>query len=353
MPASPDQATILHWATLTEAVNEMKSPNDFLMNNFFSQRRPVNTRSIEIDTIRRGRRIAPFVVRDAAGIMVEGRSEEFRTIEPPHIRIKRPMTPSELLNKRRAGSVIFPTIEAQQAAIREYMASEFQILMDDVTNSEEWLAANVLRGLVTYVSQDQAAFTITVPRLAAHTVTLTGGDLWTDPTSVVAQRFLEASELVNDATSLNVTDAVMGTDAADAFLAHPEVEKKLDVRRLQTGSIDLTSMFMASGALFLGEYVHGVRVWRYGRTVEVNGTPEPLIRADYVEFIANQPAAEMRVYYGAIEDMRALGEGVVLASPRFSKTWEEEDPSARMLLVESNPLPWLRRPEATVSMKVV
>jgi hypothetical protein len=79
----------------------------------------------------------------------------------------------------------------------------------------------------------------------------------------------------------------------------------------------------------------------------------PLIRPGYVEFVANSPAAEFVTYYGAIEDMQAIGAGRVLQSRRFSKSWEVEDPSARMLLVESNPLPVMRRPGATVSMSVL
>jgi hypothetical protein len=51
--------------------------------------------------------------------------------------------------------------------------------------------------------------------------------------------------------------------------------------------------------------------------------------------------------------MKAIGAGQVLSSKRFSKSWEVEDPSARMLLLESNPMPVMRRPNATVSIQVV
>ena len=43
----------------------------------------------------------------------------------------------------------------------------------------------------------------------------------------------------------------------------------------------------------------------------------------------------------------------VLQSKRFSKSWEVEDPSARLLLIESNPMPVMRRPNATVSIQVL
>lgn len=351
----PNSSDILHWQTLTPAVNEMKAPNSFVKNMVFGRDIAVETRKIELSFLDRGRQIAPFVERNGAALLGEGRDETFRTIEPPHIRIKRPMTPSELLEKRRPGSVIFPGSQGIAMAMREYMASELQMLGDDVTNSEEYLAAMALRGAISYSSADEAAFTITFPRDAAHDYALGAGFRWNEATGTPRQDFLDAAQLVNDAVSLNVTDVILGADAADAFLAdvHGEIGNILDTRRLMTGMVDLTQQFAESGALFLGTYVHGIRVWRYARTVSVNGVSTDLIRPKYAEFVAVTPQADFVTYYGAIEDMKAIGSGMVLQSKRFSKSWEIEDPSVRMLLLESNPMPVMRRPNATVSIQVL
>jgi len=351
----PNSADVLSWSSLTPAVNEMKAPNSFLKNMLFSRDVPVPAKNIELSFLRRGRKIAPFVERCGEAIMTEGRTEGFAVVQPPHIRVKRPMTPCELLDKRRPGSVIFPGAAGIGAAMREYMASELAMLGDDVLNSEEYLCALALRGVIEYSVEDEASFKITFPRSASHDVVLTGADLWTASTSSPRADFLAAAQLINDDVSLNATDVVLGADAADAFLADAssEVTTLLDVRRLITGSIDLTNQFSESGAMFLGTYVHGIRVWRYARQVEVNGVAVDLIRPEYAEFFAATPAAQFVTYYGAIEDMRAIGAGRVLQSKRFSKSWEVEDPSARLLLVESNPLPCMRRPDASVSMKVV
>jgi len=350
----PTSADVLSWSTLTPAVNEMKAPNAFLKNMLFSRAVTVPTRNIELSFLDRGRQIAPFVERNGAAVMTTGRDESFRVITPPHIRVKRPMTPSELLNKRRPGSVIFPGAGGIQSAMREYMASELSMLMDDITNSEEYLCALALRGAISYTA-GEAAFTITFPRDATHDYALGAGDRWNETTASFRKDFLDAAQLVNDAVSLNVTDVILGTDAADAFLADApsELSSLLDVRRMATGTVDLTQQIAESGALYLGTYVHGIRVWRYGRTVDVAGSPVDLIRPKYAEFVARTPAAQFVTYYGAIEDMKAIGAGKVLQSKRFSKSWEEEDPSARMLLVESNPMPVPRRSNATVSIQVL
>jgi hypothetical protein len=333
----------------------MKAPNSFVKNLLYGRTKAVPTRNIELSFLNRGRKIAPFVERNGAAIMTEGRDETFRVIQPPHIRVKRPMTPSELLEKRRPGSVIFPGAGGIATAMREYMASELSMIMDDIDNSEEYLAAMSLQGAVSYSSADEAAFTITYPRSASHSYALAAADRWTASTASPRKDFLDAAQLISDDVSLNATDVILGTEAADAFLADAagELSSLLDIRRMSTGTVDLTQQIAESGALFLGTYVHGIRVWRYGRQVEVGGSAVDLIRAKYAEFVAATPSAQFVTYYGAIEDMKAIGAGKVLQSKRFSKSWEQEDPSARMLLVESNPMPVPRRPDATVSVQVV
>jgi hypothetical protein len=45
--------------------------------------------------------------------------------------------------------------------------------------------------------------------------------------------------------------------------------------------------------------------------------------------------------------------GGMLASERFSKSWLVKDPSAMVQLIESHPLPVLRRPDSVYSLQVV
>lgn len=351
----PTSADVLSWSSLTPAVNEVKSPNSFIKELLFGRVVTVPTRNIETSLIVRGRRIAPFVKRNGAAIMTEGADQSFTVFQPAHIRIKRPMNPSELLNKRRAGSVIFPGADGISAAMRQYMADELGYLMMDVDESEEYLAAGALRGVVDYESGDEAAFTVTYPRSSTHSYALGAGSRWNESTSNKRGDFLDAAQLINDDVGLNCTDVLLGADAADAFLADAsgELDTLLELRRLATGTIDLTQQFQESGAMFLGEFVHGIRVWRYARQTQVGSSSYDLIRPKFAEFVCRSPAAQFVSYYGAIEDMKAIGAGRVLQSKRFSKSWEEEDPSARMLLVESNPLLVPRRPDATVSVQVL
>jgi len=350
MAASAD---VLHYTTLTEAINEQKAPNNFLKNTFFGRDITVPTRHIELSYMRRARKIAPFVKRDGAAVMTSGRTEGFVNLEPPHIRIKRPMSPSDLMVNRRPGGVIFASGDDIAAAMRQYIADEQEMMLDDITNSEELLCALALTGTITYQTADEEAFTITSPRSTTNDFALSGADRWDQTGSSPRQTMKAVMQIINEAVGLGVTDAIMGADAAEAFLGNPEANTLLDVRRFNTGTLDFNQQFGADGALYLGTYVGGIRLWMYARQVLVGSTTTDLIRPKYVEFIAKSPVAQFVTYYGAIEDMRAIGAGRVLQSKRFSKSWEVEDPSARMLLIESNPMPCIRRPDSTVSVQVI
>jgi hypothetical protein len=348
---------VLNHVTLTSAVNEMKAPLNFIKNTVFGNDVTVPTRHIELSIMRRGRMVAPLVKRDGAAIMTTGRSDEFIMVMPAHARTKRPMSPSDLLEKRRAGGVIHLDGTDQSAMVQQYIGDELKMQMDDHQNLEEYLSCLALRGSFTYSAADDVEISVDYQRPAAHDVVLGGTDVWDNAASNPVADIDSTSALTEAEVGLNVTDAYMGSTAGAAFLKNEQVRKDLDTRRLITGQIDLTSQIDQNGARFIGTLSSGVRLWIYSRKVtlhsQAGGATVDLIRPKFVEFVCNTPEAEFVTYYGAIEDMKAIGEGNVLQSKRFSKSWEVEDPSARMLLVESNPLPVMRRPGATVSMQVV
>lgn len=355
----PSSADILSPVSLTAAVNEIRSPLSFLKNSFYSQEETKPTVDIELSVVRDGRSMAPFVKRDGAGLMVDGDSEEFKIVRPAHIRIKRPLSPSDLLDKRRAGFGIHVTAADMNAQMRSYLSREMSGMMRKIQNAEEYLCAMALRGVISYESEEGVSFEVDFGRDPSLDVTLTGADLWSASTANLRGDFLNASELINDLSEGQVTDVVLGKNARDAFLADASGQVLTQLSQslpanLRQGQIDLTTQFRDDGALYLGSFVHGVRVWSYARQVTLpDGSQFDLIRPDYAEFIWRSPEAERVVYYGGIRDMKAIGAGRVLEAKRFSKSWEVEDPSARMMLIESNPLPCNRRPDTSLSMKVV
>ena len=349
----------LKWATLTATVNEMKSPNRFLNRLLFGNQVTLPTEDIEIGVISKGREIAPFVRKNGEGIMVAGHDEAFRTVSAPNIRIKRPFTPSELLYGRRPGTVIFsPGAGMQMNAIRQHVARDMQVMADYVTNAEEYLASMALQGIITYEMADQDVFQIDFNRAGGNTITLTGDDLWTagDGKSTPLKDIHRVKRILQD-HGVQPTDAICGTAAADALLALVEVGavKMLGQEGASVAAGDFTfvTQFSEDGVIFLGR-LGGVRFWEYGRSaLHPDGTTTVnMVRPKFVEFVSTSAATERVLYYGAIPDLAAF-QGRLFQSRRFSKSWEQDDPSVRMALLHSRPMPVLRRPDTSVSMQVV
>ncbi len=340
----------LQWSSLTQAINEIKSPNQFLKKLLFSDHQPQPTEHIEFGIFTGDREVAPFVERDGEAIPVSGYGEVFQTVSPPNIRIKRPVKPSTLLFNRAPGEVIF--IQNQNdvvSAAERHIARDVKRLADLVTNAEEYLCALAIRGVISYTAADEANFTITIPKPSGNNVTLTL--FWDGGSEEPVADFTAAKKLISDEVGLQPTHCIMGSEAMDAFLASDAVKAVLDIRNVAAGSLNLEAQFQDDGAIYLGRFC-GVQCWGYPRTVKVAGVATDLIRAKYVEFVCATPAAENVLYYGAIPDLAAF-EGRLFVAERFSKSWQQEDPSVMQMLVHSRPLPIPRRPGSMVSMKVV
>lgn len=344
----------LTWESMTEAVNEMKSPNQWLKNTLFADHDPQITETIEISVINKAREIAPFVRKNGEAVMVAGYTSTNQSVEAPNIRIKRPMTASELLFNRRPGSVVFPTQRQQLSFAEQHVARDLKVLADLVTNAEEYLCAMALQGTITYEQEDGEVFQITFPKPSGNNITLT--TFWNDgtPTDVDLNGNLHAvKRVLNNEVGLAVTDAICGTEASDAFraLVAGGYVKTLDLRHVAGGNVDFTRQFNEDGVIYMGT-VDGINFWEYGRTATLNGSTVNMIRPKYVEFVSRNAASQRMLYYGAIADMKAF-QGRVYARERFSKSWEIEDPSSVQALLASRPLPVPRRPGSMVSMKVV
>jgi len=80
--------------------------------------------------------------------------------------------------------------------------------------------------------------------------------------------------------------------------------------------------------------------------VDDNDIDQPMIPDNKV--IVTSSKADARRHYGAIKDKKAG----FAAVPRFPKIWDEEDPAAEFLMVQSAPLPAFHQIDAVVVLTV-
>jgi hypothetical protein len=340
---------VLEWYSLTEMVNEFDSPASVLVNGVFSNVRTLTTENIVYRRIDRGRHVAPFVEPCAEAIMSGGYSESEITFSAPNIRIKRPLDACDLLFRRHAGDVVFADGSTQSEAAAREIALQLQTLNDEVANAEEWLAAQALRGVISYVTPDEAAYTINYNKPAANDWTV--GTDWGTVGATPLADVKTSQRLMHTAVNLNPMTAYVGADACDAMLAESEIRELLDIRNMRAGLLDLTRGIQENGAMPLGS-LFGIDFWVYDRQVSVGGTLEDLIRPTYIELVNTSSQAMNTLYYAGIADLDANDQGTI-ATRRFSKSWRQPDPSTQQVLVHSRPLPIMKRPGSVVSMEVV
>jgi hypothetical protein len=352
----------LKWRNMTGVVNEIQSPNTFLSRFLYppSTYETLTTENIEVSTLVGERVMAPFVRKNGEAIMVGGTTSKSVVVEAPNIRIKRPFTASNLMFNRTPGSaIVLGPGQSQRAEVQKAIARDLQYMADQVSNAEEWMISQSLTGSITYSSADEEVYTITYPRLAAHSFTLS--ILWSvaDATVLLYNDCVKpVQRLLSQADAGGATDVILGEGASDAFtkLVEMGLIKPLELRNVDAGTVTMAESFRQDGVLYLGR-VHGLDWWEYSRTVkDQDGTETALIRSEYAEFVnRNAGMAARKMYYGAIPDMDAFA-----ASPqglgqmrRFAKSWKISDPSSMMSLIHSRPLPVPMKPNASVSVKVI
>lgn len=349
----PTESTaLLSWAYLTGLVDERKKPNRFLRDKFYGVHETLPTDKIEVGKLTAARTIAPFVRKHGEALQIAAPDETAKTYEAPNIRIKIP-TPPSVIYQRPAGIALEADNADQMRANFDAKLLRHLGTMDDVVlNAEEWLAAMAFRGVVSYAVSGEENFQITFGRANANSYALTTGWNDIDPQQPTPEEdFHTAKKILHDAVGMPLTDAVMGETAALYFRRLVKAQNGLDKLWVDAGRIDLNGQFDAQGALFMGRFC-GVNCWEYSRAGVLGGVSTPMIRAEYVEFIAGGAEAERILYYGSIADIDAIKSGQ-FQGERFAKQWSTPEPSVLWSLLASRPFACPRRPDASVSVDVI
>lgn len=352
------------WSVLTAFVNEIREPNTAIRDLLFSDEETLTVETIEIQTVSKSREMAPFVRKNGEALMVGGYTTAVGTVQAPNIRLKKPYVPSDVFLRRTGlGSLqVYANQNANQPLqdFEAHIQRELSIINGMIDNSEEWMCCQALQGSIAYSVNEQEVFTITYPKPAANNITLSDSGnqkFWDNADPTVTRplsNFLMAKRVAAE-YGVTLTDAILGSEASSNLFNIIEkgaMPTLANVNQVTAGSATLIEDFQAKGILYLGN-LGGLRCWEYARTVLLNGVSQNLIRPKWIEFVSRNSVECVRsLKFGAIADWTAL-RGGKLASRRFAKQWEQEDPSNLFNLVHGRPLPMIGRPGTNVSMKVV
>lgn len=328
---------------LTGVINKRPPQWGLFTDLFFSAAAPSPTDKFELQIKSRGNELLPFVREAESGKILDGGEGEVVMAIAPRIRVKRPYRATEVLKNPMGYNPYDLVADPVERAI----VDDMDATRKNVDTTIEWMCSQIVTtGKITVSDivggKARKIYDIDERMPAAHKITLNQADSkWSSANSKIIEMVEDWSIAIQEESGNAPTDLVLGKNAFSAFLRHADVKGMLDIK-----NVDLGELSLRAGNKFKGMW-NGLRIWLYAATViGYDGKPISLMPADSVVLGAKD--VDSKIMWGLPLDRKCLG-----ATQYFTKTYEQEDPSATWVLTESRPMPWAQRPGSFVCAKVV
>ncbi len=330
-----------------EGLPALGDPNTRLLERYFGRLIEEDSEEIHFDKSIRYRIMAPFVSPLVEGAILEERGLTTETFKPAYIKPKTPLDPTRAV-KRTAGEQIGGSLSAGDRQ-RLRVSQTLEDHRAYIERRLEWMAAQVLLAGSVVISGDKyPAVTVDFGRAAGLTVTLAGGDLWSDETNAdpLANLHDWNEAAMKSVAGAPIQDFIMDPDAFKNFRKHPKVTAKLDLRR-EVGAELRIQPLRSEGLRYMGS-IDGFDIWVYQVWYEDTiGTLVPFFASGTV--CGASAGIEGVQHFGAIYD-----EGAGYQAMRYyPKSWVEDDPSRRFVMTQSAPLVVPGRVNATFKASVL
>ena len=331
---------------LNRVVASLLGDSQFLLDRYFGMTQTEVSEEIHFDVMDGKRRISPFVSPLVEGQIVSTLGFKTTTLKPAYIKDKRVFDMNRPL-KRSPGEPIGGSL-APADRQRALVARDMQDQLSMLNRRMEVMAGEVLTTGKSTISGDKyPTVVLDFGRAAGNTVT--ASTLWSVTTSLPLDDLQDWSQIMLQSTGVQATDVIMTTDVWKVFRANPSIKDRLTLQRTANVMPTLDqSAQIQEGGVYMGT-VDQFNIFAYaGWYVDpADGVEKPIIPLTTV--ILTAPQLEGVRAYGAIRD-EAAG---LQAVPYFVKSWTEEDPSVRFLMLQSAPLVFPTRPNASFKAKVL
>ena len=217
--------------------------------------------------------------------------------------------------------------------------------LENLTRREEVMAAEILRtGQVVVSGDGYPSTTVNFGRDAALTKALTGSATWETAAVNPIEDLEDWADLVQTKSGMIAKTVIMDPEAWKIFRSKDDVKKFLDYRRGTNNTLNVDPIIRGenSKVRYVGS-IGDFDIYVYN-DIYINdaGVESKLLPAKTVIMGAKDGLEGTRCY-GAIHDEKANW----TAHRYFTKSWVEEDPSVRWLLLQSAPLIVPYRPNAS------
>ena len=312
---------------LTNALLQNMPVKRFFTERFFGEEIH-GTETIGVDIVKGTQKIAPFVgkLSEASTSLRDNFTTKF--FPTYNIALKRPTNAVDMFKRAAGGDITFvggPSDPSERAtALLQRDQAE---LANMVNRTIEKYAADALLNGEVAIKDDagNTLDTISFGRSDSHT--LSTGDItavWNNGSAKIVDDIDNMAALVAQDAGITATDVVLGSVAAQAFLADSKVAKVLE------------SAVFDMALIFIG---------KFSETVEDQNGLEAIKVTFNSGILFDTNKADLK--------QASKNELSQFATKMFSKTWEQDDPSIQWLLVRSAPLPVVEQADGVVCATVL
>jgi len=331
---------------LLQMVRVVRNPSTFWLDNFFKGQINFQTRYVDFDLVDETQRLAPFVAPTSQGKAISKEGYSTKRFAPAYLKPKGIVDPSQLI-ERRAGEAYTGelSLSARRDAVVVDMTRKFK---NQIIRRWNWMAAQaVLYSSVTVSGENYPTVSISFGRDNSLTSVKTGSAAWTNSASTPIADINAMNSRARTLSGYAPTGVIMGTSAWDAFSNHASIKNLLETRR---GSTSTAEVGPGNGEpyQYMGRF--GMTdVWVYSEIYEDDtGASTPFMDPRDVVAVAAEGFQGVRCF-GAIMDKKAGWQSLDI----FAKLFEQEDPSAEFLLMQSAPLMVPKQPNASWRIRAV
>lgn len=325
------------------AIQGIDPVDSFLRDRYFPSTAAdiFNTEKVLVEYRDGDRRLAPFVAPRKNGVTVSRAGQEMREYMPPTVAPRRPITIDDI-TKRGFGEALFGSVSPQQRE-QALALQDLRELDNMITRREEAMAAETMldNGCVMHgVGDDlentvdsEVRFYADAANPASYTVT----NKWGAAGANVIDDLAAMADMLTS-EGLPATDFVCAPDVAGAIFRDETVQKLLDNRRFELGSV--APELQAPGAAVvavLNVYGNMINVISYNQKyVADDGITKSYIPAGCGVMTA--PGAG-RTVYGAVTQLeQADGRMHTYGEKRVPKYVANAENDVRSLTLTSRPL---------------
>lgn len=328
---------------LVQSVNSIKPAPSFIVDSFFANKDVNTAEHIDVEIYDGKRKLAPFVSPRVAGVLMESQGKTVSSYKPAYIKFKY-ATEAEAVAANTEGVFYADGSNPAQRGVTKAVR-ELEEGVNSIYRRVEDMATEALTtGKVTVIGEgidDVVDFQMP----ASNLKTLTGTALWTDSSSDPIADLRAWKREVMKVSGVMPNRVVFGSDVLDAFIANPQVQKYLDIRRIDLGAV--APKDLGDGAASIAT-IEGLEIYSYDAYyTDDSNVEQELFPVDKV--LLGSTMAKTVLNFGAIKDFKAG----TFVGETFAKSWEVEDPSARFVLLQSAPLPVPTQVSAFMCNKVV